>query len=779
MAVRSAWVQVMRQPRVANLVALTIATAIAVNTAIFSLAFELVLREPPFPDPDRIVHLDVDFRELALQSPAEFGRRVLAIEERVREAKLFAPAARAAIQPPYDPASEVVSDWGIRPALVSPEFTELFGVRPALGRAFSDEDTRTDPRAVLISHELWRVRFGGDPEVIGTTLELAGLAQARQWHVVGVLPEGFNFPSGTNLWIAVQRESGPRPYVPNYARLAQGVTIEKVIAALPHVRVTPLADHMRPRGGEALLYLLGASGLLLLIAWVHVGSFMFSQALLRVSEIGVRIALGASRGRLFGEFATETALVSSAGLALAWLVTPALVQLLVAILPAEVTLGRSVEPDWRTFAYASLLSIAGAAAISLAPAGLVRRAEAADLLRGSGPVAHYGSTPFRTILLTGQVGLATALLYIAGLGLQSFARVTAVDVGFDPDRLFGVHNPAPAPGSPSFDHAERIRQSVEALRRLPSVKSVTTANNWPMDRGATDWSRVSVVGRQDVLPIDVRNWWVGEGYAAVIGAPLLEGAEPSAEELARTPRPPGVGVGLATRSLAARLADSSPVLGTVVRDRGIPVRIVGVIDDLKVGASDDAAEPALLTYYPDGVQGRVLLMRLSNAPDAEAMVLGTLAQIWGPRAPRSLVRVETLIGESVSGYRAQAGILSMVAIVAIALTVVGIAGVVRVMMRARTREIAVRLALGGQPRNVRLFMIRSAAWSSAGGIALGLAVGLAGGRIMQSQLYGVPAASWPVIGCVSAFLLMCCWLAAYWPAAYATRVDPAVTLRQP
>src|SRR5690606_2085169 len=109
----------------------------------------------------------------------------------------------------------------------------------------------------------------------------------------------------------------------------------------------------------------------------------------------------------------------------------------------------------------------------------------------------------------------------------------------------------------------------------------------------------------------------------------------------------------------------------------------------------------------------------------------------------------------------------------------GIAGVVRVMMRARTREIAVRLALGGQPRNVRLFMIRSAAWSSAGGIALGLAVGLAGGRIMQSQLYGVPAASWPVIGCVSAFLLMCCWLAAYWPAAYATRVDPAVTLRQP
>lgn len=255
MLLETGWRQIRRQPTVAGLVVFTIATVIAVNTAIFSLAA-----------PDRIVHLEVDYREISLQPQPEFGRRILAIEERVREADFFAPAARAAIQPPYDPVSEVVSDWGIRPALVSPEFTELFGIRPTLGRVFTEDDTKAKPRAVLIAHELWRIRFGADPDIVGKTLDLPGLTQSAQWRVAGVLPEGFSFPAGANLWIAVPRESGPRPYVPNYARLGHGVTVEQATAALPDVRVTPLADHMRPRGAEALVYLLGAGGLLLLIA---------------------------------------------------------------------------------------------------------------------------------------------------------------------------------------------------------------------------------------------------------------------------------------------------------------------------------------------------------------------------------------------------------------------------------------------------------------------------------------------------------------------------------
>jgi hypothetical protein len=245
---------------------------------------------------------------------------------------------------------------GIVERVVSVNFFEALGVRPIAGRAFVAADAGSQPPTVVLGHDLWRLHFGADLAVVGTTVELAGV----RVHVAGIAPAGVRFPRDTTVWTASEGGGGP----PTYARLAPGAPIEALHVVSGALQLRPLAEAIRPNGALAIAFLFGATALLLLVSWLQVGALLFARAAGRAREIGVSLALGASRARLLRTFAADGLVVAAIALALGWIAAPAVIALVVGLLPPEVTQGRQVDPDLRTLAFASAMAAAGVVLLS-------------------------------------------------------------------------------------------------------------------------------------------------------------------------------------------------------------------------------------------------------------------------------------------------------------------------------------------------------------------------------------------------------------------------------
>jgi predicted permease len=771
-----------RQAAVTWGVVLVLGLAVAVNTALFSVLYQALFRPLPFADVDRIVHLETRVEELVILP--RFALELLRLEDKSTGPGLLTDQVRVVSEQVLYEGSEASVEWKLTPALVSAGMSSLLGVRPLIGRSFVEADGRANPRPVLLGYDLWRRHFGADRAIVDRIIDIPGTMRGWRWVVVGVMPQKFDFPRSSNFWVAVAGRSPNLPEVPTYAKLANGVTVAQVRRDLPHVSVTPLDEHLRPRGAVALALCLAGSGLFLIVAWVQVGSLLFARAAGRTVELAIRMALGGSRPRLFALLASEALLVSVGALGVALLTTPALSALIRYVLPGEITGAQEGGPDWHQFLFASGLAAAGFVSLAVLPAEIVRRSRSIDLLRTVGPAElRVGAVRTRTGLLAAQVVVSVVLLYATGLVFQSFQRLMEIDLGFTPDHLVAVRLPISDARSfePEVDpnYAALKRESVGRIAALPGVGLVATASALPLEPAGL--GLISL--RSELDPqrgaINTRTGQISVNYPVVVQTRLLAGRTATHEELAATSMPPmGLGSALVTEALARRLAEFGPVVGQVVRDRSLRYRILGVIADLKTESPSQPSAPVLLTYYSPNVNGLVVLARLERDDvSTEASLGDTLQRLWGRRASGAVIRMETMVASAMVDYRARVVVLAMISLSSLVVVAVGIFGAVSYSSRQRAPEIAIRAALGASPREVRRFVVRQTMVVVGAAILIGLLLGLGVGLALQHLLFGVHAADPMTMIGVALVLGSIAWLASLVPAWRAGQVEPNQVLR--
>jgi putative ABC transport system permease protein len=763
------------QPAVAVALVVIVGLAVAGNTALFSIFDGLLFRPLAYPDVDRLVSVELPSDTRRMMSREEFDKTNAAL----LSTPLFAERGEARQAVLLEDGAADVTAWGLRPAQISPPMLRMLGVAPAAGRLLADADRGVAPQRVMIGFDLWQSRFGGDRAVIGTVIDVPGVILRRRLELVGVLPRGFSLPTGANLWVA----GGSLPDLFNFARLSPGATVEQARAALPRIVITPLREHMRPDGAFAFGVLLAATGFLLLVAWVQVAALLFARASGRTSEIAARLALGATRARLVRQFAAEGLVIAAASLLVAWVVTPALTAAVVRLLPEAVTLGQSLAPDVRTFAFSVAISMAGVLLLSLVPIDLIRRTAPVGLLRGGGVGrVTSGAARTRLAMLTGQLAVTTVLIYMSGLALMSFTAIARVDLGFNPDRVIAVQlPPTTVTGATNEERRAHLNRQVaqwgetlDALRDLPGVTAVAGG---PLPfrssilSGSGGMAVTSELTKEKHLaaymPLTV-------DYVRVMGLAIVDGRVPTADELqSATPQ------ALVNTTMARALAPAGPVLGQQLTVNSRTVTVAGVIADFKTARPDLPAAPAVLLLLTRP-QGGYVLARVDPAASwdqALAATRATMDRIWPANPSREVMVVSDLAARAIADYRARAVLLGLIGALCLPLAFAGVAGALSYAIGQRTREIGIRLALGARSADIRRHVVAGAMIAVALGLATGIAGGVLVGRLMTAFLFGVQAIDPLTTAAVTLVLLVTVAVAMILPSRRAARIQPAEALR--
>ena len=567
------------------------------------------------------------------------------------------------------------------------------------------------------------------------------------------------------------------------------VTVDALRAELPHIEITPLRDAVTPGGAGALILLLAASVLLLLVAWVQIAGLLVARATGRTIEIGVRLALGASRWRLTRQFGIESALLILIAVAIALPMAPVLTDMLIHILPPEITRGQALAPDLRVLAFTALVCAVGLVLFTLLPADLLRRVSPLVLLHGGvggalGPRASF----VRRVLFVGQVSVATALVYLSALALQSYSAVSEVSPGFDTANLHGIEMPRGLqPVRPAremarwYDDRQRtqVAETIEAIRSLPEVLDVGGAHVWPFDRASrepaplpseSDPTRSVLLGRYETI---------GPGYARVMRIPMLQGGEPSMAELAPLGMPPGIQLALVNRTLARHLEQFGPVVGQVVAiTSSRRYRITGVMDDARLERLDRPPEPTLFGLLPPPYAVGAVFVRLRpGTVPAQTGLQSMLDRIWGDVAPRP-EPITAAMRRASADYRARTLVLAMICAVSLPLTMIGVAGALTYATQQRTHELAIELAIGAEPRDMERRVIRQALTATGIALVAGISAGASLGRLLSGSLYGVSSLDPAALVACAGLIFFVAWLAAWIPARHAGRINPAEALRQ-
>jgi putative ABC transport system permease protein len=765
-------------------IALTVGLAVASNAALFSVIDGLLFRPLPYRDADRLVAMRLNPTALTSLTPQQM-REVVTRAATTPSLVYRIDAGPSSL---FDAAGPAVLDWRLRVSDLSHTAFDALGVYPVIGRPFVEADSHETPFSVLLGYDVWRTRFGGDPSIVGRRVEIPGTVSQDRYLVVGVMPPGFSFPDGANFWIPVY-PFYPVPLVLPYARLAPGVTVESLRAELPYVEVTSLREAVTPGGARALVLLLAASVLLLLVAWVQIAALLVARASSRTSEIGVRLALGASRWRLTRQFGMESAVLVGLALLVAFAAAPELTTALTGLLPPEVTRGQQLAPDLRVLVFTGAVSAFGLIALTLLPADMMRRVNPLVLLqRGAVGDVRLRATRVRRVLFVGQLAVATALVYLSGLAWKSYATISAVSPGFEISDLYAIKmprglQPARPERGTSMSYLSRQRQQVadtmDALRTLPGVVDVGGAHVLPFD----DASRVTAPLPSESDPdrgvIEGRYETIGLGFARVMGIPILEGDEPTPEILAASGHPPKLQLALVNRTLARRLARFGPVVGQVVAiTRGRRYRVTGVIADIHLERLDHPPAPTVFGFLPPPAAVWYVFVRVRPGVSLEQIgVQAALDRIWGVVAPRP-EPVAASVARASADYRARTFVLAAICVFTLPLTLIGVAGALTYATRQRVREIAIELAIGADPRDIERRVVRQALMATSVALLIGLAAGMALGRALSTSLYGVGAIDAAATAGSAVLILAVAWLAAWIPARLAGRTNPAEALRE-
>jgi putative ABC transport system permease protein len=787
----------LKQPSFTLIAVLTLALGIGANTAIFSIVNAVLLRPFPYKEPERLAILRENISggvnsSVSYPNFADWRAQSTLCDSIV--------AVRANESFNFTGAGEPERLQG---RLVSAEFFSTLGIKPLVGRDFLPEEDRPGATpAVILSYEFWRRRFGDDPSVIGKQITLNN----QSYTVVGVAPPNFQFGMEADVTVPIGlqaerfRARGADPGVrPVVARLKPGVSERQAEAELNmiaarleqqypetnkerRVRVTPLHETFVGDAQQPLLILLGAVGLVLLIACANVANLLLVRASGRQKEMAVRVALGASRGAVIRQLLTESVLLAALGAALGILLAFWGTSFIASQLPFGIPRLQEARVDAPVLVFTLTVSLLTGLFFGLAPALQASRPNLTEGLKEGARGSSGRRQWLRSVLVVGEVALTLTLLVGAGLLIQSFRRVLHVDPGFEPQNLLmmqvSVNNPD---GQQVANFFDQLRQNV---RNLPGIKAVAVSNGLPF--GVANRPTFFIEGRPDMenKPSSIR-YTVSPGYFQTLGIELIKGRVFNAQDTRESPL-----VAIIDESLARfAFANEDPLGKRLMMSRSGPsFEIVGVVRHVEHDSLDRQA-PALAQFYtnfnqislqglPNNVRRINVLVRTEVEPlSLASAVRGQIAALNKDQAVFNVRTMEHVVTQSVAPRRFSMMLLTVFAVVALALASLGIYGLVSYAVAQSTREIGVRMALGAQASDVLKLVIGQGMTLALAGVALGLVASVALTRTMKNLLFGVSATDPATFVAIALLLTLVALLACYVPARRATKVDPMIALR--
>ena len=796
-----------RSPGFAVAAVLTLALGVGANTAVFSVVNTVLLKPLPFAEPDRLVRVESMWTRggphpnpLSYPDFFDFRAQNHIFEHLVtyRDTSL----ALSGVGTPTQVDGEMVT-WDLFPAL---------GIQPPLGRGFLQSEEAAGTHVVVLSHTLWQSRFGGDRGIVGRTITL----DRKPYTVVGVAPPGFAFPvNAPNIqaWttIAADREAPPgdTPLTEQrgahllraLGRLRHGVTIEQARADLNVIAATlakkyPDSNTNDPQAsvrselqtlvGDSstpLLILLGAVGLVLLIACANIANLLLARTANREQEMAVRAAMGASRGRVVRQLLTESLLLAILGGAAGTLFAEYALDVVLPLGGRSIPRLAQTSVDSRVLAFSLLLSFLTTLFFGLAPALHASKVDFASSLKEANRSSTSRHDRIRGAMVILQVALGLVLVTAAGLLMASFLRLEGSDLGLKPDHLLTFWFNLPEPQYTAAQEVAFYDQLLERMRSLPGVESAAGA--WPMPLGG-DMATVGFnIEERPAAPADrpsASMAIVTPDYFSTAGIPFLKGRSFNEHDDLKASR-----VLIVNKAFADKYFPHEDVIGKRItpgatgpgEGKETIHEIVGLVGNAKWFASD--AEPQPIYYFPYkqlAWQPPVVMLRTAVPPrtleSAVRKEMGTL----DPLVPVFQIRtMEEMLSTQVTEPRFHTVLLGCFASVALLLTMVGLYGVMAYSVSRRTREIGVRIALGASRSTVLAMVLKRAAVLLAVGLGLGLAASLAADRLLQSMLFGISSLD-PVVLALSALLVALTGaFAAYLPARRAANVDPMEALR--
>jgi predicted permease len=793
-----------KSPGFAAVAVLTLALGIGANTAIFTVVDAVLLRSFSYANPEQLVFM---FAVPVNQPNALSSISYRDFTECREHNQVFSELAGNAFHDltltgAGEPSVVATAD-------VTPEIFALLGVKPLAGRTLLPEDGLQGAAPVtVLSENLWRSRFGSNPGLIGQSINL----DMRPFTVVGILPASFRYPDGAppqDVWISAMQDPlfGPRLLEPGarvlgtLARLKPGVSVEQAQAEMSAMgarlakefpsqdsgftlRVVPYRQLVAGDMKSPLLILLGAVGLVLLIACANIANLLLSRATSRGREIAVRIALGAGRARIVRQLLTESALLGLfggiAGLLLAiwgvWTLRP--------FLPADVARINSIHVGGSVLAFALSLSLAAALAFGLAPALLASPSNLpAGLKEGNERSGQRRGRFLRSFLAVAEISLAMVLLVAAGLLVRSFALVTAVHPGFDP-----VNVTRAEVSLPQFQYATPQQWTAfadELLMRLhasPGLQESALAAPLPMDRQGVATFPFSIVGAPPVPPgktpgADYAT--VSPGYFRVMRIALLRGRFFSEQD---SPSRPSVAI--ISETLARRYFPNEDPLGKHMKfgfppNTDVPREIVGIVADVRdVSLSRDPGPMMYVPFAQAPLYGGEVVVRSSlSASSVAAGVRQAVNAIDKDLPVTDVESFSDVTGASIAQERFRTFLLASFSGIALLLATVGIFGVISYSVAQRTHEIGIRMSLGARPDDVLRLILKQGGRLALLGLGVGAVAALLLTRLLSGLLYGVSPTDPLTFGVVIIVLLAVALAASYLPARRATRVDPLSALR--
>lgn len=795
----------------------TLALGIGANLAVFSLVERLLLAPLPVAEPDRLVNLGVpgqtDIRmssSLAGNETAIFSYPMFRDLERAQDSV----ATLAAHRPQPVNLAYAGHTERVQALLVSGRYFDALGLKPALGRLLGAGDDAVDgqAQAAVLGHAYWRDRLGADPGVIGRSV----VANGQVLEIVGIAPPGFD---GTTVGLAPQvflpislrgpdgavsipdHVSREMHWVYAFARLAPGVTMAQAESRLdgayraaieafePVSALTgkPVTRHLALTSGargqsmqpdhsrSSLLLAQGAALLVLLIACVNLANLQLARGSGRVGEMGVRSALGASRGQLIGEALAEPLVIALAGAAAAVPVGLAGRQLLGQMLLSDrVSTLAGSGVDLAGAAAALAIALVALLGFALVPARRLADAAPARALAGhAGGVGRRGTGRLRAVLVTVQIGFSMALLVLAGLFAQSLANIARADLGMNLDALVSFTIEPELNGYDLAHNAALYDRVEEALAALPGVTGVARAQNRLLARGYSGGG-ASIEGK-DGGGFSTFNQ-VGPGYFQTLGIAQLAGRGFAPSDSAAAP-PVAV---VNRRFVDAFGLDPATTVGQTLRLNGQRMQIVGLVADAAYANVKDAPPPQV--YLPEAqseASGTMsFYVRSAIDPAQQQAAIAAAVAAIDPNLPlRSLSTLREQARVNVAADRTVGLLATALALLATLLAAGGLYGVLSYLVAERRREIGLRLALGATPGRLRGLIAGQVGRMALVGGALGLIAALAGGRLAAANLYGLSAHDPAVLAGAALVLAIVVALAAWLPARRAAHTDPVVALR--
>jgi putative ABC transport system permease protein len=784
---------IFRRPGFALVAITLLALGAGANAAVFSVVRGVLLRPLPFPNPDRLVAV----------WPGSFISN--------EEVDYWRAHARsfdqiAAISPGW--MMGLVADSGepikVTGGRVSDNLFLALGAGAAMGRTVEPGDARAGaPAVVVLSHSLWQSRFNSDPSVVGRTIQLDGQPHT----IVGVMPRGFEiFGRDHDLWSALVWNPADRNHKATFSqgigRLSHGVTADaatRELAALApamrkdlakandwgrNIHVQTLRESMTGNIRPALLILLGAVGLILMLAAVNLGTLVLGRSIERTSEMALRSALGASQARLLRLIVVEQAVLAAAGslagIALAYVALP----MLISRIPAEVPRTAEIALDWNVLVTVLSISIAVAISVALVPALITARPELQPLLRQS----RVTETPARRRALGALVAVQIALAVVLGIGsmlmLRSMWNLQRVDPGFDPENVLTFRLQTTSRHRAIATGLPYLRQMIERVGALPGVTDVGLAGHLPMSGYAwTTNARRSdrpLLAGEEARQVGWR--FVHGDYFQAMRIPIKHGRAFTEADTANA-----AAVALLNETMAREYFDdaAAAVGRTLVVRSGRTgqdenVEIVGVVGDVRHISIDrepvaELFRPFLQTFmFP-----MAMVVRAQGPPEGIGAAVRQAAFEIDPVVPVAEMQTYTrLIADTLGRPRLVGFLLTIFAAAGLGLGLVGVYGVAAYRVRQREREIGIRLALGADPRGVARGVVAQGVWHAAAGVAIGVPAAFLLSRVMASMLFGVTARDPLTFTALPALIVVVTTLACFLPARRAARIDPITTLRR-